>query len=454
MHRGSEGSAGPRITAVDRITLDLPFRERIHPWNMLLVRQFRVVEVVRVTTDSAGITGWGETLPHYTWGRVTDEAEARVIGRNAADLLGDDSLGAGLQMAVYDVAGKALGIPVHRLFNLPQVRATCPIAWWNTKMPPEVLAAEASEAAAAGYLAHKMKARPWFDVHAQVKAIGEATPPSYRIEIDWNDMLLNAGNAAPVLRDLDREPRVALYEGPLPQRDVEGYRQLRRKTDRPIAIHFGLPPMPIAVRAEMCDGFVLSGGASSILQQAALAAVFEKPFFLQLVGTGLTTAWMAHLGAVLPMAQWPAVTCMNNYVDDLLADPLTIQGGCVRTPDGPGLGVTVDEIALDRYRMDAPYSIAPQRQIVSVIWPGGRVMRYAALHRERRDNAGPHFSHLHHAESHPRLDGTQAWEDFLAGNQPVQERGVRMEIALDDGTKEWAEMYARVQAGPVRDQVG
>src|SRR5207248_10690242 len=132
----------------------------------------------------------------------TDEAVARVIGRNAADLLGDDTLGAGLQMAVYDVAGKALGVPVDRLFGLPQVRAWCPIAWWNTKMPPEMLAEEAREAVAQGYLAHKMKARPWFDVYAQVNAIAEATPPSYRIEIDWNDMLLNVGSAAPVLREL------------------------------------------------------------------------------------------------------------------------------------------------------------------------------------------------------------------------------------------------------------
>ena len=439
----------PRITGVERITLDVPFRERIHAWNMLLVRQWRVVEILRVTTDAPDIVGWGETLPHYTWGAVTDEAIARVTGGNPAEFLGDDSLGAGLQMALYDIVGKALGVPVHRLFNLPQVRTHCPIAWWNTKMPPEVLAEEAKEAVARGYLAHKMKARPWFDVYAQVDAISDVTPASYRIELDWNDMLLNVGNAAPVLRELDKRERVALYEGPIPQRDVEGYRLLRRKSGRPIAMHFGLPPFDIAVREEMCDGFVVFGGISNILRQGTLAGAFEKPFFLQMVGAGLTTALMSHLAAVLPFAQWPAVTCMHNYTEDLLNEPLIVRGGYLQTPEGIGLGVTVSEAALDRYRMEPPYSIPPERQIVSVVWPGDRVVQYAALHHERLE-AGVHYSHLQHAESRPRLDRTQVWEDFLAGNQPVQERGVRMEVRPDDGTAEWATLYREVLRGPVR----
>lgn len=440
----------PRITEVERITLDVPFRPRIHPWNMLLVRQYRVVEVLRVSTDVPDLVGWGETLPHYTWGRVTDEAIARVIGKCPAEFLGDDSLGAGLQMALYDLVGKSLGLPVHRLLNLPKVREFCPISWWNTKMPPEVLAEEAQEAVRQGYLAHKIKARPWFDIHAQVQAISDVTPSSYRIEIDWNDMLLNVGNAAPVLQELDRQERVALYEGPLPQRDVEGYRGLRRKTDRPIAIHFGIPAMPIVARAEMCDGFVVSGGIASILHQGSLAASFEKPFFLQMAGAGLTTALMSHLGAVLPFAQWPAVTCVNNYVEDLLAEPLRVRSGLIRTPDAPGLGVAVCEDALARYRMTPPYAVTPPRQIVSVVWPGGRVMHYAALHHPREQGA-PHYSHVRYADSRPRLDRAQAWEDFLAGNQPVHERGVRMELWPDDGTTEWAALYARVLQAPVRD---
>jgi L-alanine-DL-glutamate epimerase-like enolase superfamily enzyme len=418
--------AYPRITDVERIVLDVPFTPRCQEWNAREIWQWRIVEVIRVTTDAPGLVGYGETLPHYTWGRVSEDAVVRVRGGNPAEFLGDDSLGAGLQMALYDVVGKALNVPVYKLFNLPRVREWCPISWWNIDMPPEAFAEEAKEALERGYTSYKIKARPWWDVYAQVDAIRRVTPPHFRLDLDWNNMLLNAGNAAPVLTELDREERVAIYESPIMQRDVEGHRQLRQKTTRPIALHFGEPPFPVAVRDEVCDGFVVGGGVASVLRQGALAAAFEKPFWLQLVGTGLTTALSAHLGAVLPFAQWPAVNCLNNYADDLLAEPLTITGGFVKVPDGPGLGVTIDEGALSRYPMAPPYEFPKPRLLLSVVWPGGRVMQYASLR--------------------------QCWNDCWAGNQPVQERGVTMEVRPDDGSREWAELYARLEQGSIRDQ--
>ena len=132
------------------------------------------------------------------------------------------------------------------------------------------------------------------------------------------------------------------------------------------------------------------------------------------------------LGAVLPLAQWPAVTCLNNYLDDLLVEPLSIMGGYARVPDGPGLGVQVDETALERLRMQPPYEIPYPRQLLSVVWADERVMHYA--------------------------DMPQCWEDFRAGNQPIQERGVTMRVCPDDGSPEWADLYHRARRNPVRDQ--
>ena len=97
-----------RIQEVERITVRVPFTERVSRWNALLVWQWQIVEIIRVTTDD-GSVGCGENLPHYTWGQTSDQALEGVRGRNPAELLGDDSLGAGLQMALYDVVGKALG---------------------------------------------------------------------------------------------------------------------------------------------------------------------------------------------------------------------------------------------------------------------------------------------------------------------------------------------------------
>jgi len=419
-------AAGLRIKDVERIVVDVPFTPRCQQWNAREVWQWRISEVIRVTADAPDLVGYGETLPHYTWGQVSDDAIARVKGGNPADFLGDDSLGAGLQMALYDLVGKALEVPVHRLFNLPRVREWCPISWWNIDMPPAEFSAEAQDAVACGYTSYKIKARPWWDVFAQVEAISQVTPPHFRLDLDWNQMLLNAGNATPVLAELDKQERIAIYESPILQRDVEGHRQLRQKTTRPLALHFGDPAFTTVVRDEVCDGFVVGGGVASILRQSTLAAAFEKPFWLQMVGTGLTTAMSLHLGAVLPYAQWPAVNCLNNYADDLLAEPLTIKGGYARTPDAPGLGIEVDEEALMAYQMQPPYEFPKPRLLHSVVWSGGRVMHYASLR--------------------------QCWDDCIAGNQPAQERGVTMEVLADDGTTEWTDLYARAERAPVRDQ--
>jgi hypothetical protein len=192
-------------------------------------------------------------------------------------------------------------------------------------------------------------------------------------------------------------------------------------------VHFGEPPFSTVVREEICDGFVLNRGVETVLREGILAGAFGKPFWLQLVGTGLTTALLLHLGAVLPLAQWPAVSCLNIYADDLIVEPLTIVGGYMKVPDAPGLGVGVDEEALARYKMEPPYKISLPKRLLSVVWPGGRVVHYTDM-----------------------LE--QCWPDFKAGNQPVHERGVRLEIHPDDGSPEWAELYARAQVAPVRDQ--
>lgn len=443
----------PRVTSVERITLDVPFRPRVEPWNRLLVRQWRIVEAVILHTDAPGIVGYGETLPYYTWGKVTEAAVARVTGRPLSELTGDDTLGAGLQMAVYDALGKALDVPVWRLFGLPQVRDRAPLAWWNTDMPPDVLAEEAQEAVASGYLRHKIKPRPWFDVWAQIEQVSEVTPSTYGIEPDFNDMLLDAGRAVKVLTDLDNYPKIALYEGPIPQRDVAGYRRLRQHVRRPIAMHYGLPPFATAARSEICDGFVLNQGITATLAQAQVLEAFDMPFFLQFVGTGLTTALTAHLGAVLPMARWPAVTCLNNYADDLITRPLTIRGGQVTVPDGPGLGIEPDSDAFARFRMQPPYSVPLGPHLITVAWPDGRRAHYPYMTRPTRGDAPP-FSHLQFARGAQATsallpEGPGLWEDALMGNLPGYERGVELSVRHEDGSADFADLYGRALTAPV-----
>ncbi|MCY3784974.1 MAG: enolase [Chloroflexi bacterium] len=407
-----------QITHIERIVVDAGHTPTAGRHMRRGLADWALAEVCKVTTDT-GLVGWGETLPHYTWGVVTDAGVDRAMGANPADLLWDDSLGAGLQQALFDVVGQALGVPVHRLMG-SAVRTRCPLAWWCYDMPPHDWASEARAGIEAGYTAFKLKARPWFDIVEQVEAVSAATPAHAKLDLDFNALLVDAGHAKPLLTTLAGYPKVAIFETPIPQTDIGGNRALRAAVPRPIAMHFDSPPFLTTVKEGVCDGFVVSGGAASCLHQGAQAHAANMPLWLQLVGTGITTAFAMHLGAVLPAARWPAISCLNTYAYDLLTEPLPVEHGYVPVPQAPGLGVTVDEDLIHRLRRPDASSLDLPRTIYTVRWADGRTAEYVD-----RDVYEP---------------------DFMAGNQPVFERGVTLSTTEDDGSVAFDQRFRSIEA--------
>ncbi|MBM3261885.1 MAG: enolase [candidate division Zixibacteria bacterium] len=422
-----------KVTGVERIVVDVPFTDRQIRITEREVYNWAILELCKVTTD-AGITGWGETVIHYTWARVTDAAVERVVGKSPADMMNDDSLGAGLQMALFDVVGKALGVPCYKLMG-HKVRDWVPISWWSIDASPEDWAEEAKDAVALGYTSFKIKQRPWWDIFAQVEAMAAVTPSYFKLDLDANATMQNAAAAMPIMRRLEQFPNVAMFESPIPQSDILGNRQLRQVICRPIAMHFGSPPYLTAVREEVCDGFVVCAGKTAVIRQGTLSAEANMPFWLQLVGNGLTTTWAGHLGAVLSHATWPAITCVNLYSHQLLTKPIEVVGGYHRVPEAPGLGVVVDEAAVERYRIpdtkiqelnkEGKLYDRPQPRIVcSTVYPDGSRIHLAPMH--------------------------QGYGYFSQGHGPAHVDGVRLEPYHDDGTQEWADLFERAKQHPVR----
>jgi len=413
-----------KITEVERILLVVPFVERVRrEMERARIHRWSEVEVIRVHTD-AGIVGYGETIQNYTWGRV-DLAE-RVIGRSPFELMWQDDLGAGLQMALLDAAGKLAGVPVYRLVGSP-VRQWCPISFWDHDMGPDKYEAEAIKAVELGYNSIKIKARPWFDVYETIKRISAATPDYFCIDADWNDFLLGVSYAVPVLRALEEEfPKIKIYEGPIRADDVAGNKLLRSQIRTATAHHYGTIPGHVAIGEGYCDGFVIGGGVSQIKAEGAASAMANMPFFLQMVGTGLTTTLALHCGAVLSHAQWPAVTCHELYEHSLLTKRIDVIGGHAQVPEAPGLGVEIDEAALEKYRVDKANLELPRR-----------LVKFS-----RACGVNVYFANDSHHTS-------EMWRYFSLNNQPVFERGNHTELLDDDGSAGFADLYKRAAVAPV-----
>ena len=411
------------VDKVETVTVKLPYRAAPGRAMSRELPHWRYVEIFRVHLRSGKI-GIGETLLYYTWGVSTEAHIKRVVGKNAADFMWDDGLGAGLQIALFDAVAKTLEVPVYRLLGR-KVHDRTPLSWWNIDMNVEDMASECREALRLGYLSYKTKGRPWFDIWKQVEVAAKAVPEAFKIDMDFNNTLLTAERGMKIIKDLEKYPQVDIYESPIPQGDIPGNKKIREATRVQIAMHYGTPAPSVAVREGVCDGFVIGGGASRVMHQGGFSTEAGMPFWLQLVGTGITAAYSLHFGAVLGQARWPAVNCHQLYTHSMLAKDIEVKDGFAKIPDGPGLGYELDEDAIDQFRVEKPRRRPDPPRLIETSWPDGRRMYIA-------NNGQVNFM----------------LRPGMQGKLPFYEAGVDSRLLEDDGSQEWKKLYAEARKGP------
>lgn len=415
------------IKAIEAFSLTMPYRADLAPYlnRSGLVNFNNRMTLYRLELDN-GVVGYGDAMGG------PDEV-GRFVGRHAVEALRNIRHG-GVQMACYDAVGRALEVPAHALMGR-QLRTRVALGYWTAEVPPEVLGAHAAEAAGRGYRVYKTKCRPWWDPVAQVEAAAAVVPAGFRLWLDFNGHLRNASQALGVLKALSRFDCVGGFESPIPQRDAEGYQRLRQAIDKPIAAHFGggcchvrsVPRFDPGVPAlrqigeGLCDAFVLGGADVQTLgQQAAVAEEAGLPFWIQTIGSGLRAAWVAHVASTCRQAVLSNLAAHTIWQRDITA-PVPIEAGQMPVPDGSGLGVEVDLDAVEALRCLEP--LEEPRQIHTVVYADGT--RW-------------HFG-----------DQQQRHEAYYFGEAPGFEPGVRLEARLDDGSKDFADLYRRCSAAPV-----
>lgn len=414
-----------KIAAIDAFPLNMTFIPEVEPYMLRAATHGEQFTVYRVRLDN-GAVGWGDGH-----GRPGDLSG--YLGRNALELLHGWTHGA-LQMACYDAVGRALGVPAHVLMGRQQ-RNRVPFAHWTIDLPPNVFAQQTRYASGLGYKSYKFKCRPWWDAVEQVAAAAKAAPPGFRFWLDFNGHLRDSRQALRVLRKIAEFDCVGGIESPIPQRDIPGYKWIRKKLDIPIAVHYGSGCCHVQsdgtydqgttgeaqIRENLCDGFVLGGDVDRTLGIDAICYEHRKSFWIQVVGTSLQAAFVAHLASVCRQGLLSHLAAHDLWVKDVVREPLKPVDGFLPVPEGPGLGIEPDEKLLSELVGSPPRPAL--RRISTVVYSSG--LRW-------------HFA-----------NEIQRHEAFYFGQLPGFETGIKLDVRGDDGSSDFDQLYKRCQAAPV-----
>lgn len=334
-----------KITRVERFVTAVPHIAAIQKSRPTDFRD-RPITMLKVHTDQ-GIHGLGEGGR----GESFDGVEAAWVGKDPLSM-SLTTMGGAMAMALFDIVGKALSVPAHRLMGT-QHHTRVPVGYWSPPLEPREFAAMAEEGAKAGYKTHKLKARPW-NIVETVNLMTRAAGPDYGIIVDPNFTFGDLYTSLRLAHQLE-EYNIQAFEDPfqyLP--GWQQYRDFRRHSRIPLAPHlYDSRQIMGAIRAEAADMFNTGGSVETTLINAGMAEAAGMPVWLQVVGLGLgvSGAYGTHVHAVVRNATIPSDVLHFTREDDLIGGALTPRDGYVQVPEAPGLGVELDMRAVEKYRV-------------------------------------------------------------------------------------------------------
>jgi galactonate dehydratase len=293
-------------------------------------------------TDN-GLTGLGES------GTPEDqETVEKYIGTNPFDWIGDE-ISLGLGTAMYDLMGKAAGVPVYKLFG-QKYRSWVPVSSWTVSTHPDRMAAAAKQYADAGHTWMKFHLSPFENVVRQTEAIQAVVPPDFRLHYDFT-MHGTTDHMPDLLETLAAYPVAGCFEDPLPGEDIDGYVELRRRSRLPIVLHHFPSRATYEVFHRPGDAYMLGHYViGDAVRRAGLFAADDSPFMLQNVGGTITRAMIAHMMVAFPSATLHSVSASETWRSDVVTERLNPINGVLRVPEEPGLGLTLDRDELDRLK--------------------------------------------------------------------------------------------------------
>jgi o-succinylbenzoate synthase len=352
-----------RLAAVEVIPYALPFAKPYVTARGSLDRRDMVL--IRARTDD-GLEGLGEAVPltlrgSSTLAGVVEElraAAARLEGAELADPAAvtvrlSPPAAAAVDVALMDLAAKETDQPLWQLLGAASCEPVSCNATLSTGSPAEV-AAEAEEWAARGFSSFKLKVGVPGDV-AQVGAVREALGPEPRIRVDAN----GAWSADEAIERLAAMKDHAIELAEQPAGTLEELAIVRSRTEVPIAADESVASPQDASRAvelAACELATIKLSKVGGIVPSRLIARTLPCYLSSALDGPVGIAAAGHLAQVLEPPAQPAGLAHGLATRLLFSETVAtveseVRDGLLHQPPGPGLGVVIDEAALQRARL-------------------------------------------------------------------------------------------------------
>lgn len=341
---------------------------------------------LKISTDS-GISGWGTAAFHggQITAHIVQALREKLIGRNPFDTEaiwhdlfrtgyrigstgGHVAAIGGIDIALHDIKGKALDTPVYNLLG-GKFRDRVPVysSLMERHLPPEEDVEKVHKRMELGY--------SWIKLHTAT-GWGLGNGPDGTVDTVWalrrecgefNELKIlvdvnqayTVDQALRIGRELT-ELEVSHFEEPIAPWDLDGYNQLQAALDIPLAAgeqEYNLWQFRDLITRANLDilqpNITSCGGFTQGMKIAALAEAYNKPITCHNTDPMLMTAAHLHLWAVCQGCVYP----QEYFGEDehplrdktpVFKEPLSVVDGHMAIPDGPGLGVEIDEAMVRR----------------------------------------------------------------------------------------------------------
>lgn len=376
-----------KITSVECIPLSLPFVKPIVMSHGAAVSSQTIL--LKLHTDE-GVTGFAECGDTSMWymGESQDSLFYNITKVFAPILLGEDPFNietiisrmdraakvnnqskALVDYALHDLMGKALGVPLYKLLgglSNPKIK----LAYVMSSGTPQEVAAQAKKLVDAGYGGLKLKvgANVVEEDVEMVAAVRKAVGNTVKIMTDTN----GGWSYIQALKFLQQASKydIFLSEQPVPWWDMEGLARLRRKVDVPIFADESAAELNDLIKLyerDAVDGFFLkipkAGGIHKSRKWVAIAQAMDLNVMCGcMINTGLGAAVEAHFLAALewmgkieqesigPLNLYDLIETNGNPIPgDLGLSCPRYEAGYLYPPDGPGLGIELNEETVKKF---------------------------------------------------------------------------------------------------------